>query len=120
MIFQSLSTCGSNVHVGAGRLSLGFDARGGLMERAERFIVLAFGLLFSELFVGVLWLMLALTAATAVFRFVKVWRQASVDRPVAVRTRPASRRRALRRARRPTRSRPGTPRPTCRSRGAAR
>ena len=27
--------------------SLGYDAKGGLMERAERFIVLAFGLLFS-------------------------------------------------------------------------
>ena len=57
--------------------SLGFDARGGLMERAERFIVLGFGLLFNELLVGVLWVMFVLTTITAVQRFVKVWRQAS-------------------------------------------
>ncbi len=59
--------------------SLGFDARGGLMERAERFILLGFGLLFSELLIGVLWVMLVATSGTAVYRFVKVWRQA--DRP---------------------------------------
>ena len=54
-------------------------AKGGLMERAERFVALGFGLLFEGqgLFVPTLWVMLALTVATAVFRFVKVWRQAS-------------------------------------------
>lgn len=57
--------------------SLGFEARGGLMERAERVIVLCFGLLFDSLLIAVLWVMLALTAFTAVTRFVKVWRQAS-------------------------------------------
>ncbi len=62
--------------------SLGFDAKGGIMERAERFIVLAFGLLFNEILIGVLWVMLALTLVTAVQRFVKVWRQASQGRPV--------------------------------------
>ncbi len=77
--------------------SLGFDARGGLMERAERFIVLGIGLLFGEqLLVPVLVLMLVLTAATAVFRFRKVWLQASVDRVVPVRSRTASRRRQAR------------------------
>ncbi len=65
--------------------SLGYDAKGGLMERAERFIVLAFGLLFPELLIGTLWVMLVLTAITAVQRFVKVWRQASGTRPVPVR-----------------------------------
>jgi CDP-diacylglycerol---glycerol-3-phosphate 3-phosphatidyltransferase len=66
--------------------SLGFDARGGLMERAERLVVLGVGLLFaSTLLVPVLWLMLALTTLTAVQRFAKVWRQASapVVRPVS-------------------------------------
>ncbi len=72
--------------------SLGFDAKGGLMERAERFIVLAFGLLFSELLVFTLWVMLALTAVTAVQRFVKVWRQAGGDRPVRPRLRRRPRR----------------------------
>ena len=60
--------------------SLGYDAKGGLMERAERFIVLAFGLLFSEILIPVLWVMLALSLVTAVQRFVKVWRQATSDR----------------------------------------
>ncbi len=76
--------------------SLGFDARGGIMERAERFLVLGFGLLFSEWLVGVLWVMFALTAFTAGQRFIKVWRQA--DRPTP--TRPTYRR-ARPRPRRP-------------------
>ena len=57
--------------------SLGFKAKGGLMERAERIIVLCAGLAFSFLLIPLLWLMLVLTAITAVQRFVKVWRQAS-------------------------------------------
>ncbi len=77
--------------------SLGFEAKGGLMERAERFIALGFGLLFSGLFVATLWVMFALTVATAVFRFVKVWRQASGT--VTERRRPA--RRTRRRSARP-------------------
>lgn len=67
--------------------SLGFDAKGGLMERAERFIVLGFGLVFHELFVWVLWAMLALTTITVITRFIKVWKQASAERPVPVRAR---------------------------------
>ena len=59
--------------------SLGYDARGGFMERAERFIFHAVGLLFSELLIPILWFMLVATGGTAVYRFVKVWRQA--DRP---------------------------------------
>ena len=85
--------------------SLGYDAKGGLMERAERFIVLAFGLLFSELLVWTLWVMLVLTAVTAVQRFVKVWRQASEGRPV----RPRSRRRSRRARTSRTASRAGEP-----------
>ncbi|MGY6502339.1 MAG: CDP-alcohol phosphatidyltransferase family protein [Acidimicrobiales bacterium] len=79
--------------------SLGFDARGGLMERAERFIALGFGLLFFEILVGVLWVMLALTAFTAVQRFVKVWRQAERPQPAPLperRTRGGHRRRTAR------------------------
>ncbi len=60
--------------------SLGFDARGGLMERAERIIVLCLGLLLPVLLVPILWLLLALTTFTAVQRFAKVWRQATVAR----------------------------------------
>ena len=74
--------------------ALGFDAKGGVMERAERLIALAFGLLFDSLLIGVLWVMLVLTAVTAVQRFVKVWRQASAPRPTAAPSRWRSRRAA--------------------------
>jgi CDP-diacylglycerol--glycerol-3-phosphate 3-phosphatidyltransferase len=60
--------------------SLGFNARGGLMERAERIIALAAGLAFPFVLIPVLWVTLALTCLTAVQRFVKVWRQASAPR----------------------------------------
>ncbi len=60
--------------------SLGFDAKGGLMERAERLTALGLGLLVPVLLVPVLWLMLVLTTFTAVQRFAKVWRQATVAR----------------------------------------
>ena len=60
--------------------SLGLEAKGGLMERAERFIVLALGLLFSEDLVAILWVMLVLSTFTALQRFVKVWKQASAVR----------------------------------------
>jgi CDP-diacylglycerol--glycerol-3-phosphate 3-phosphatidyltransferase len=76
--------------------SLGFEAKGGLMERAERFVVLAFGLAFSALFVPVLWVMLGLTVLTAVTRFRKVWLQASGRRPVPVRLARRNRRRTAR------------------------
>ena len=56
--------------------SLGFEAKGGLMERAERIIVLCVGLALPVVLIPVLWLMLGLTTVTAVQRFVKVWRQA--------------------------------------------
>jgi CDP-diacylglycerol---glycerol-3-phosphate 3-phosphatidyltransferase len=56
--------------------SLGFSARGGLMERAERLVLLGAGLAFGIL-VPVLWVMVALSAFTAIQRFVMVWRQAS-------------------------------------------
>jgi CDP-diacylglycerol--glycerol-3-phosphate 3-phosphatidyltransferase len=77
--------------------SLGFDARGGLMERAERIIALGFALLFDSLLIPVLWLMLVLTLVTAVQRFVRVWQQASAPKPA-----PQANRWRARRAARPT------------------
>lgn len=59
--------------------ALGLYAKGGLMERAERIIMLCFGLLFDSLLVAVLWVMLVLTVVTALQRFVLVWRQAEVS-----------------------------------------
>src|SRR6185503_6963880 len=56
--------------------SLGLDARGGLLERAERFVFLGVALAFN-IIAPVLWVMLVLTALTAVYRFVYVYRQAA-------------------------------------------
>jgi phosphatidylinositol phosphate synthase len=63
--------------------SLGFSARGGLMERAERMIAVGLGLLFSVIMIPLLWLMLVLTLFTAVHRFVMVWRQGTPRRDPA-------------------------------------
>jgi CDP-diacylglycerol--glycerol-3-phosphate 3-phosphatidyltransferase len=80
--------------------SLGFDARGGLMERAERLIAVGIAVLFEALLIPILLLILVLTTVTAVQRFVKVWQQASVERPTsATRQRRIARRRAARSAR---------------------
>ncbi len=57
--------------------SLGFQARGGLMERAERLIGLGCVLTFHFAMIPILWALLALTSATAAGRFMRVWRQAS-------------------------------------------
>lgn len=72
--------------------SLGYEAKGGIMERAERIILLGLGLLFPVLLVPVLVLMLVLTSVTAVQRFFKVWGQAS-NRPARANRRRTPRRR---------------------------
>lgn len=58
--------------------SLAFDAKGGIMERAERIIALSIGLAIPSLLVPALWVMLVLTLITAIQRFVKVWEQATL------------------------------------------
>lgn len=70
--------------------SLGYEAKGGLMERAERLVALGLGLLFNFLLIPILWVMLALTLFTAAQRFVKVWRQASSEVPGAPRRSPVA------------------------------
>jgi CDP-diacylglycerol--glycerol-3-phosphate 3-phosphatidyltransferase len=81
--------------------SLGLDAKGGLMERAERIIMLCLGLLFPVLLIPILWIMLALIAVTAAQRFVKVWKQAAVAPVTAERI---EMRRSRRQSRRVTRT----------------
>jgi CDP-diacylglycerol--glycerol-3-phosphate 3-phosphatidyltransferase len=63
--------------------SLGFTAKGGLMERFERIVVICVALAFSWMMIPLLWVMLVLTSATVVQRFVMVWRQANAagERP---------------------------------------
>jgi phosphatidylinositol phosphate synthase len=63
--------------------SLGFQARGGLMERAERLVLLGVGLAF-DILAPVLWVMVVLGAFTAIQRFVMVWRQASASPEIRV------------------------------------
>jgi CDP-diacylglycerol--glycerol-3-phosphate 3-phosphatidyltransferase len=57
--------------------SLGLSAKGGLMERAERMILLGVAFFGFEFVVPVLWVMLVLISFTAIARFVKVWNEAS-------------------------------------------
>jgi len=70
--------------------SLGISAaKGGLMERAERMILLGVGFLASWLLVPVLWALLGLTLLTAIGRFSRVWRAAEGPvRPVGGSSRP--------------------------------
>jgi CDP-diacylglycerol--glycerol-3-phosphate 3-phosphatidyltransferase len=94
--------------------SLGLQAKGGLMERAERVILLCIGLLFDSILMPILWVMLVLTAITAVQRFVGVWNQAVaapvvLERQAARRSRRFARRTA--RAHRRTEVRRRRPRP---------
>ena len=90
--------------------SLGLDAKGGLMERAERVVLLCVGLLIEPLLVPVLWIMLVLTAITAGQRFVKVWRQAQVAPVTAARMELRRSRRQGRRVARLDRRRTRVPR----------
>jgi CDP-diacylglycerol---glycerol-3-phosphate 3-phosphatidyltransferase len=68
--------------------SLGLSAKGGLMERAERMILLGVAFFGSAFVVPVMWVMLVLISVTAIARFVKVWNEAS-GKDVAVRSRVA-------------------------------
>jgi CDP-diacylglycerol--glycerol-3-phosphate 3-phosphatidyltransferase len=61
--------------------ALGIEAKGGLMERAERMILLGVGFLAPWLLVPVLWVLFGLVTLTAAGRFVKVWRAAEGPAP---------------------------------------
>ncbi len=64
--------------------SLGLSAKGGLMERAERMVLLGVALLSPVIFVPVLWIMLVLTTGTAIGRFSRVWQIAARPAPKPV------------------------------------
>jgi CDP-diacylglycerol--glycerol-3-phosphate 3-phosphatidyltransferase len=90
--------------------SLGLDAKGGLMERAERIVLICLGLLFDVLLIPILWVMLVLTSITAIQRFVKVWRQAEVAPVTQARIELRRSRRQSRRVARTERRRTRVPR----------
>ena len=77
--------------------SLGLEAKGGIMERAERIILLLLGLLITRLLLPILWVMLVLCVVTAVQRFIKVWKQAGVTPRTAAKMEIRRSRRELRR-----------------------
>jgi len=90
--------------------SLGIEAKGGLMERAERIIAICIGLAFNVLLIPILWIMLVLTSITAIQRFVKVWRAADVAPVTAARIEMRRSRRQSRRIARSERRRTRVPR----------
>ncbi|MHB8245405.1 MAG: CDP-alcohol phosphatidyltransferase family protein [Acidimicrobiales bacterium] len=59
--------------------SFGWEAKGGLMERAERLIFLGVALGFNIVLVPLLWALLALCLFTAGQRFHKIWCQATAE-----------------------------------------
>jgi CDP-diacylglycerol--glycerol-3-phosphate 3-phosphatidyltransferase len=65
---------------------LGLSAKGGLMERAERFILLGLcfiaGAISAAALVPALWVFFGLLSATATGRFVSVWKEAEGPPPV--------------------------------------
>lgn len=61
--------------------SLGISAKGGLMERAERMVLLGVGFLASWLLVPVLWILFSLVSLTALGRFIRVWKAAEGPSP---------------------------------------
>ncbi|MDX2382137.1 MAG: CDP-alcohol phosphatidyltransferase family protein [Acidimicrobiia bacterium] len=90
--------------------SLGIEAKGGLMERAERIIAICLGLLFPVLLIPILWIMLVLTSITAIQRFAKVWKAADVAPVTAARIEMRRSRRQSRRVARSERRRTHVPR----------
>ncbi|WP_395151791.1 CDP-alcohol phosphatidyltransferase family protein [Ilumatobacter sp.] len=90
--------------------SLGIEAKGGLMERAERIIALLIGLAFNVLLIPILWIMLVLTSITAVQRFWKVWTAADVAPVTAARIEMRRSRRQSRRVARTALRRTSIPR----------
>jgi len=61
--------------------SLGLEAKGGLMERAERMVLLGAAMVWAPIFIPGLWVILALTTMTATGRFWRVWQIAARPTP---------------------------------------
>lgn len=93
LAFAAFATTSFPSYIRAKADALGIEAKGGLVERAERFVILGLGLLFEQLLIASLVVLIVLNLATSVQRFATVWTQAS--KPV----RPVSERAARRRQR---------------------
>jgi CDP-diacylglycerol--glycerol-3-phosphate 3-phosphatidyltransferase len=91
LAFAAFATAVFPSYIRAKADALGLDAKGGLVERAERFVILGLGLLFDQFLVASLVVLIVLNLATAVQRFAKVWRTA--DKPQKIVRTPSARRR---------------------------
>jgi CDP-diacylglycerol--glycerol-3-phosphate 3-phosphatidyltransferase len=92
LAFAAFATAALPSYIRAKADALGLDGKGGLVERAERFIILGIGLLFERLLVPALVALIVLNLVTSAQRFVRVWTTAAKPRPQVVSRR--SRRRA--------------------------
>lgn len=94
LAFAAFATAVLPSYIRAKADALGLDAKGGLVERAERFVILGLGLLFDRFLVASLVVLVVLNMATAIQRFAKVWTHASkpqpMPRPATARRRPRS------------------------------
>ena len=91
LAFAAFFTAALPSYIRAKAEALGIKGGGGLVERAERFIILGLGLLFDRLLVALLVVMIVLNLATAAQRFVHVWHEAA--QPVSLRQKRPVRRR---------------------------
>lgn len=80
--FAAFATAVLPSYIRAKADALGLVAKGGLVERAERFIILGAGLLFDRFLVASLVLLIVLNLATSVQRFAKVWTSAGKPQPM--------------------------------------
>ena len=71
LAFAVFATAVLSSYIRAKADALGFDANVGLIERAERFVILGFGLLFDRFLVASLVLLVVLNLTTAIQRFVE-------------------------------------------------
>ncbi len=91
LAFAAFFTAALPSYIRAKAEALGLNGGGGLVERAERFLILGLGLLFGRFLVASLVLMIVLNLATSAQRFVRVWREAA--QPVSARATRTPRRR---------------------------
>jgi len=82
LAFAAFATAVLPSYIRAKADALGLEAKGGLVERAERFVILGFGLLFDRFLVATLVILVVLNMATAIQRFAKVWKLASKPMPM--------------------------------------
>lgn len=85
LAFAALATTSLPSYIRAKAEALSIDGKGGLVERAERFVLLGLGLLFDPLLPWILGALVVLNLMTAGQRFANVWRAAAAPvRPLAV------------------------------------